>query len=138
MSKAWTFSAPEPPWPATANVYWNVGRRSALLVFIGDVGKGSAAVAVAWGLGIEAPLTLVAASAAILGHWVSVFSSFRGGDAMTPLIGVSFALVPVLTLLAAVVGVATVLLMRKHYLRSSWGICTGFHADAGVEPWLPG
>ena len=117
----------------TANVYWNVGRRSALLVFIGDVGKGSAAVAVAWGLGIEAPLTLVAASAAILGHWVSVFSSFRGGDAMTPLIGVSFALVPVLTLLAAVVGVATVLLMRKHYLRSSWGICTGFMLMLGLS-----
>jgi len=110
----------------TANVFWNVGRRSALVVFIGDVGKGSLAVIVAWALGIEAPLTLVAASAAIIGHWASVFSSFRGGDAMTPLIGVSFALVPVLTLLAAVVGVATVLLLRNHHLRSSWGICSGF------------
>ena len=117
----------------TANVFWNVGRRSALVVFIGDVGKGSAAVAVAWGLGVEAPLTLVAASAAIVGHWVSVFSSFRGGDAMTPLIGVSFALVPVLTLLAAVVGVATVLLLRNHYLRSSWGICTGFSLMLGLS-----
>ena len=117
----------------TANVFWNVGRRSALLVFIGDVGKGSAAVAVAWGLGIEAPLTLVAASAAVVGHWVSVFSSFRGGDAMTPLIGVSFALVPELTLLAAVVGVATVLLLRNHYLRSSWGICTGFTLMLGLS-----
>ena len=117
----------------TANVFWNVGRRSALLVFIGDVGKGSAAVAVAWGLGIDAPLTLVAASAAIVGHWVSVFSSFRGGDAMTPLIGVSFALVPELTALAAVVGVATVLLLRNHYLRSSWGICTGFMLMLGLS-----
>ena len=110
----------------TANVFWNVGRRSALLVFAGDVGKGTAAVAVAWALQIEAPLTLVAAAAAIVGHWASVFSSFRGGDAMTPLIGVSVALVPVLTVLAAVVGVATVLLLRHHYLRSSWGICAGF------------
>jgi glycerol-3-phosphate acyltransferase PlsY len=117
----------------TANVFWNVGRRSALLVFAGDVGKGSAAVAVAWGLGIEAPLTLVAAAAAIVGHWVSVFSSFRGGDAMTPLIGVSVALVPVLTVAAAVVGVATVLLMRNHYLRSSWGICTGFMLMLGLS-----
>ena len=117
----------------TANVYWNVGRRSALLVFVGDVGKGSAAVAVAWGLGIEAPLTLVAAAAAIVGHWVSVFSSFRGGDAMTPLIGVSFALVPELTLLAGVVGVATVLLMRNHYLRSAWGMCTGFILMLGLS-----
>ena len=117
----------------TANVFWNVGRRSALLVFVGDVGKGSAAVAVAWGLGIEAPLTLVAAAAAIVGHWVSVFSSFRGGDAMTPLIGVSFALVPELTLLAAVVGVATVLLMRNHYLRSALGMFTGFSLMLGVS-----
>ena len=110
----------------TANVFWNVGRRSALLVFAGDVGKGSAAVAVAWALGIEAPLTLVAAVAAVVGHWASVFSSFRGGDAMTPLIGVSVALVPVLTVLAAAAGLAAVLLLRHHYLRSSWGICAGF------------
>ncbi|CAI8026989.1 Glycerol-3-phosphate acyltransferase [Geodia barretti] len=110
----------------TANVFWNVGRRSALLVFFCDVGKGTAAVAGAWGLGIEGPLTLIAAAAAIVGHWASVFSSFRGGDAMTPLIGVSFALVPELTLLAAMLGVATVLLMRNHQMRSAWGICTGF------------
>ena len=117
----------------TANVYWNVGRRSALLVFAGDVGKGSAAVAVAWALGVEAPLTLVAGAGAVVGHWVSVFSSFRGGDAMTPLIGVSVAIVPVLTVLAAVVGVATVLLLRNHHLRSSWGICTGYALMLGLS-----
>ncbi len=116
----------------TANVFWNVGRRSALLVFAGDVGKGSAAVAVAWLLGIEAPLTLVAAVAAVVGHWASVFSSFRGGDAMTPLIGVSVALLPVLAALAAVTGLATVLLLRHHRLRSSWGICTGFLLMLGL------
>ena len=117
----------------TANVFWNVGRRSALLVFAGDVGKGSAAVAVAWGLGVDAPLTLIAAAAAIVGHWVSVFSWFKGGDAMTPLIGVSIALVPELTVLAGIVGVATVLLLRNHYLRSSWGICTGFALMLGLS-----
>ena len=117
----------------TANVFWNVGRRSGMLVFAGDVGKGSAAVAVAWALGIEAPLTLIAAAAAILGHWVSVFSSFRGGDAMTPLIGVSVALAPLLTVVATIAGVATVLLLRKRPLRSSWGICTGFLLMLGLS-----
>ena len=116
----------------TANVFWNVGRRSGLLVFTGDVGKGTAAVAVAWALGIEAPLTLVAGAAAIIGHWASVFSSFKGGDGMTPLIGVSLALVPVLTALAAVVGVGTVLLLRRHRLRSAWGICTGYLLMLGL------
>ena len=117
----------------TANVFWNVGRRSALLVFAGDVGKGAAAIAVAWALGVEAPLTLIAGAAAIVGHWISVFSSFRGGDAMTPLIGVSAALVFDLTVLAAVVGVATVLLLRNHYLRSAWGMCTGFLMMLGIS-----
>ena len=117
----------------TANVYWNVGRRSALLVFAGDVGKGSAAVLIAWALGIEAPLTLIAAATAIVGHWVSVFSSFRGGDAMTPLIGVSVALVPELTAVAAIVGIATVLVMRNHYLRSSWGLSVGFLLMLGIS-----
>ena len=117
----------------TANVFWNVGRRSALLVFVGDVGKGTAAIAVAWALDVDASLTLVAGAAAILGHWMSIFSSFRGGDAMTPLIGVSVAMVPVLTVIAAVIGVATVLLLRKHYLRSSWGICTGFLLMFGLS-----
>ncbi len=116
----------------TANVFWNVGRRSAILVFIGDIGKGCAAVTVAWALGIEAPLTLIAAAAAIVGHWASVFSSFRGGDAMTPLIGVSFALAPVLTIIAVVAGLTTVLLLRHHYLRSSWGISVGFLLMLGL------
>lgn len=116
----------------TANVFWNVGRRSGLLVFAGDVGKGTAAVVVAWALGVEAPLTLVAAGAAIVGHWASVFSSFKGGDGMTPLIGVSLALVPVLTALAAVVGVSTVLLLRRRRLRSACGIFTGYLLMLGL------
>lgn len=117
----------------TANVFWNVGRRSALLVFAGDVGKGSAAILVAWLLGVEAPLTLLAGAAAIIGHWASVFSWFRGGDAMTPLIGISAALAPELTLLAGVVGVVTVMLLRNHYLRSAWGMCAGFLVMLGVS-----
>ena len=116
----------------TANVFWNVGRRSGLLVFAGDVGKGSIAVVVAWALDVDVPLTLVAAAAAIVGHWASIFASLRGGDGMTPLIGVSLALVPVLTLLAAVVGVATVLLLRNRRLRSAWGICTGYLLMLGL------
>ena len=117
----------------TANVFWNVGRRSGMLVFAADVGKGAAAIAVAWGLGVEAPWTLVAAAAAIVGHWASVFSSFRGGDAMTPLIGVSVALAPWLTVAATAAGVATVLLLRKHPLRSSWGIFVGFLLMLGLS-----
>ena len=51
---------------------------------------------------------------------------------MTPLIGVSLALVPVLTALTAVVGVGTVLLLRLQRLRSAAGICTGYLLMLGL------
>ena len=47
-------------------------------------------------------------------------------------------------MLAAVIGVGTLLLMRNHHLRSSWGICTGYLLMLGlglafdIEPNMPG
>ena len=80
----------------TANVFWNIGRWTGTLVFVGDVAKGSAAVVIAGLLEVPAPLILLVAAAAIFGHWMSVFARFRGGDGMAPLMGVTLALEPAL------------------------------------------
>ncbi len=64
----------------TANVFFNVGHRTGALVLIGDVAKGSAAVFSAWALGVPPALILVAGGAAVVGHWKSVFTRFKGGD----------------------------------------------------------
>ena len=110
----------------TANVFWNVGRRAGTLVFVGDVAKGAAAVIVAGLLDVSPPIALLAGAAAILGHWKSVFTSFRGGDGMAPLMGVALALAPPLAAVGAAVGVAAIVLMRRSVLRSTWGICSCF------------
>jgi glycerol-3-phosphate acyltransferase PlsY len=106
----------------TANVFWNVGRRTGTLVFVGDVAKGSAAVLVAELLDVPWTFTLLAGGAAVLGHWNSVFLGFRGGDGMATLLGVVLALEPTLAALGVIGGMAVVLLLRRSALRSSWGI----------------
>lgn len=106
----------------TANVFWNVGRRTGTLVFVGDVAKGSAAVVVAELLDVPWAFTLLAGGAAVLGHWNSVFLGFRGGDGMATLLGVALALEPTLAALGVIGGMAVVLLLRRSPLRSFWGI----------------
>ena len=110
----------------TANVFFNVGHRTGALVFVGDLAKGAAAVFTAWALDVPPALMLVAGGAAVVGHWKSVFTGFRGGDGMAPLIGVSLALIPPLAVLGVVAGLATIALMRHSSLRSTWGVAVCF------------
>lgn len=109
-----------------ANVYWNIGRRTGTGVFVGDVVKGSAAVVIAQLLDVSGPLLLLAGTAAVMGHWKSVFSGFRGGDGMASLIGVALALAPSLAILGMAVGMAVVLLLWRSAYRSGWGIFACF------------
>jgi len=110
----------------TANVFFNVGHRTGALVFVGDVAKGVVAVFAAWALEVPPALILVAGGAAVVGHWKSVFTRFKGGDGMAPLMGVSLALMPALAVLGVVAGLATIVLMRRSSLRSTWGISVCF------------
>jgi len=110
----------------TANVFFNVGHRTGALVLVGDLAKGAAAVFAAWALGVPPALILVAGGAAVVGHWKSVFTGFRGGDGMAPLMGVSLALIPALAVLGVAVGLATIVLMRHSPLRSTWGLSVCF------------
>jgi glycerol-3-phosphate acyltransferase PlsY len=110
----------------TANVFFNVGHRTGALVFVGDVAKGAVAVFVAWALEVPPALILVAGGAAVVGHWKSIFTRFKGGDGMAPLMGVSLALMPVLAVLGAAAGLAAIVCMRRSSLRSTWGISVCF------------
>jgi acyl-phosphate glycerol 3-phosphate acyltransferase len=117
----------------TANVFFNVGHRTGALVLVGDIAKGAAAVFTAWALGVPPTLILVAGGAAVVGHWKSVFTRFRGGDGMAPLIGVTLALMPALAVLGGVIGLATVVIMRRSPLRSTWGISVSFLVMLGIS-----
>ena len=74
-----------------ANLFWNVGRRIGVVVLFADAAKGSLAIIIAGLMGISGPLLLLAGGAAVLGHWKSVFTGFRGGDGMATLIEIGRA-----------------------------------------------
>ena len=95
-------------------------------MFSADVAKGALAVAIAGLLGLTGPLVILAGGAAVLGHWKSVFTGFRGGDGMATLIGVTVTLVPLLASLGIVVGMIAVLLLWKSPFRSAAGIASCF------------
>ena len=86
------------------NVRRQVGNLPSAIVALGDFGKGALAVIVSHWLGNMLGVDeldrgsvwiLLPAAAAIVGHWKSVFTGFRGGDALVTLGGIIIALFPV-------------------------------------------
>ena len=77
------------------NVLRNVGKIPAIVVFLGDMAKGIITVFLAQQfLGVEGPWLVVPGGAAIIGHWNSVFSRFKGGDGLVVLGGITLAAFP--------------------------------------------
>jgi glycerol-3-phosphate acyltransferase PlsY len=112
----------------TANVFWNVSRRTGMLVFAADLAKGSLAVVVAQLMALEGPLVILAGGAAVVGHWKSVFTGFKGGDGMATLLGVTLTLVPALGPLCIIAGLVAVMLSWKSPYRSAVGLAICFSA----------
>jgi glycerol-3-phosphate acyltransferase PlsY len=121
----------------TANVFWNISRRRGILVFAGDAIKGFLSVQFASLLGVPDSALILAGGAAVAGHWKSIFTRFRGGDGMVTLVGVTFALVPVLSLIGITLGVATVLLTRRSPFRSSMGVTVCFGVMMVISQTVP-
>ena len=90
--------------PGAANVFRQVGHKLGVLVSAGDAAKGALAMVVASRLGMEGTWLLLPATAAIGGHWNSIFNRFRGGDGLATLIGITVVAVPLYGLIAIIVG----------------------------------
>ena len=121
----------------TANVFWNISRRNGVLVFAADAIKGALAIAVARLLDVEEPALILAGAAAVVGHWKSIFTRFRGGDGMVTLAGATLALVPWLAVLGVAIGICAVLLTRRSPFRSSFGIAACFLVLLAVSQSFP-
>ncbi len=99
------------------NVLRTAGWPPALLVLIGDVGKGAAA---AW-LGVKAGgdvFGIFSGLAAMLGHSLSVFLRFRGGKLVAAGLGVLLVLTPEVAAVAVVVWLLTLAVTRYVSLAS--------------------
>jgi acyl phosphate:glycerol-3-phosphate acyltransferase len=92
------------------NVLRTGSKGAAALTLLLDLAKGSAAVVIgqAWG----ANAALVAAGCVIIGHMFPVWLGFRGGKGVATALGVLLALAWPVALAAALVWVATALLLR--------------------------
>jgi len=99
--------------PGAANVYREVGHKSGVLVSAGDVAKGALAIIVANRLGVDPNWLVLPAAAAVLGHWNSIFTRFRGGDGLATLLGATTVVIPFYGLIAVLTGVAVGTFFRK-------------------------
>ncbi len=78
------------------NTFREVGAKPALVVGIVDVGKGAAAVAIAyWLLDVSQPFVMLAGFASVVGHNWMVFLKFSGGRGMGATFGALAVLLPV-------------------------------------------
>jgi len=77
------------------NIYREVGAKAGLVVGIVDIGKGVAAVAIAyWLLDVPQLFVVLAGLAAVVGHMWMVFLKFSGGKGMGSAIGALGILMP--------------------------------------------
>jgi glycerol-3-phosphate acyltransferase PlsY len=78
------------------NTFREVGAKSALVVGIVDLGKGAAAVAIAyWLLDVPQLFVMLAGLAAAIGHMWMVFLKFSGGKGMGTTLGALAVLMPI-------------------------------------------
>ena len=87
-----------------SNVRKHVGNIPGIVVLLADLGKGALVIIAAWLIGVDGLWVILPAAAAIMGHWMSVFSGFKGGDSLAVLGGIIIALFPFTGLIAISVG----------------------------------
>lgn len=99
--------------PGTMNVWDNVGALPAVIVGLGDVGKGMAAVTVAYWLGFGDVVAVACGLLAVMGHDYSLFLRFHGGNGTAAAVGALLALVPEATIPAAGVAMAITIVLHS-------------------------
>ena len=109
-----------------ANVMRSVGRLEGALVLIWDLTKGGLAVLAGWWIGADGAQVLFPVGAVLMGHWVSVFSGFKGGDGLGTLGGCVIALFPVTGIVAVVVAMLVSLGGQRMPYPSLLGIVFGY------------
>ena len=116
----------------SSNVRRSVGKLPGVMVLVGDLGKGGAAVLVAELIGVDGPWVLVPIAAAVVGHWKSVFSRFRGGDGLATLGGATIAVFPILGIISVVVAMLVSLGAQRLPYSSLLSVVFGYATLVGL------
>lgn len=108
--------------PGMMNVLDHVGVPAAVVVGIGDVGKGMAAVTIALVTDVHEAAPMLAGLVAIIGHDYSIFLMLDGGNGMATAVGGIAALAPLAVAPAVVVALAIVLIAGSRRLAGIIGL----------------
>jgi glycerol-3-phosphate acyltransferase PlsY len=101
----------------TASTFRAIGTWQGFVVGAVDIGKGSAAIGVAYAMGVSLYWMIGAGFAAYLGHCFPVFIGFRGGQGAATLIGIFAALTFWAALASCCIIVFTMYLNRRIVLQ---------------------
>ena len=104
------------------NTLHQMGVAGGVVVLLSDVGKGAMAVLLPGWVGAPEWTPFLAGSLVVIGHNWPIYLGFRGGKGVASLLGVSLALLPVLTLIVAGPAMLIVLLTRNVII----GVVLGF------------
>jgi len=125
------------------NVWRVIGPKAAVWVYLGDIGKGVAAVALAGCfarhfdtafLQIDTFL-VICALAAVLGHLFPVYLGFKGGKGVNTALGAMIMLLPLESLAGFVIFIIVVVASRFISLGSIVGV-VGFFVIVAAEKYL--
>lgn len=94
------------------NVLRSIGKWPAILTLLGDVLKGTAAVAIGRYLGVGPVYEGLAGISAILGHNFSLFLGFRGGKGVATSLGVLSIFSPQTALVTFIIWLAVVIFTK--------------------------
>jgi glycerol-3-phosphate acyltransferase PlsY len=122
--------------PGASNTYRTMGRRAGAIVLLGDVAKGAVAAEMGLATGNRA-VGVACGLAAVLGHVAPVTRGFRGGKGVATGAGMALVLLPVPTLVLAVVWVAAVRITGAASA-GSVAVAVGFPVAAAVTGRPPG
>ena len=127
------------------NVWRQVSRKHGFIVTLIDWAKGLTAILMARHIGLESSELLLPATAAVVGHWNSPFTKFKGGDGVVTLMGASMGIAPLAVLLSLMIGTTLSFSMNRKVAHPSlWGgilgyvvfITISFQSSSGIEPYL--
>lgn len=111
------------------NVYREVGTAAAVFVGLVDATKGGFAIVIAVWAGLDGSWLLLPAVAAIMGHWNSPMTRFRGGDGVITAVGVMIAISPIGTVVPILSGMILAVALKNRVAHpSAWGGIAGFAA----------
>ena len=103
------------------NAYYRIGLWGAILVLATDAGKGALVFLVPVWLGAPGWTVFLTTFLVVAGHNWPIFLGFRGGKGAAAILGISLAVVPVLTLIVAGPTLLVALLLRNVVLGSAVG-----------------